>query len=180
MKKTDLRKLQLKRLKTLPLEQKQEQDRYLLQEFLQLPDLAERQQIGLTVSLPFEVDTAPLIVALIKAGHQVFLAKTRPGRQMDFVRYQENTTLVKSKFGVTEPASGLVNNDLDLLVVPGLAFNLTNHQRLGFGGGYYDRFLAQHPQTKTISLVNQIMATPPDDWPLAQTDRPVAELILAR
>ena len=70
-----------------------------------------------------------------------------------------------------------VKDDLDLLLVPGLAFALDSHQRLGFGGGFYDRFLEKHAEIKTVSLVNSKMMYETAIWPLDQTDIPVETLV---
>ena len=70
----------------------------------------------------------------------------------------------------------MVNNHLDLVIVPGLAFALDSHVRLGFGGGYYDRFLAKY-NPKTVSLVNSQMQFQHAEWPVENTDIPVQTLI---
>ena len=86
--------------------------------------------------------------------------------------------LVKSKFGVEEIADGdaEVNNELDLVIVPGLAFALDSHVRLGFGGGYYDRFLAKY-NPKTVSLVSSPMQFASSEWPVEKTDIPIQTIV---
>ena len=86
--------------------------------------------------------------------------------------------LVKSKFGVEEIAdkSAKVNNELDLVIVPGLLFATDSHVRIGFGGGYYDRFLAKY-NPRTISLVNTPMQTATSDWLVEKTDVPVQTIV---
>ena len=59
----------------------------------------------------------------------------------------------KSKLGIYEPTSEAVNpNILDLIIVPALAVD-SEHYRLGYGGGYYDRFLGRHTGTKTLTPI---------------------------
>lgn len=88
------------------------------------------------------------------------------------------TKLKKSKFGVDEVANpdAKINNELDLIVVPGLAFALDSHARLGFGGGYYDRFLKKYP-TKTIALANSRMVFEHAQWPVENFDVPIQTII---
>lgn len=66
------------------------------------------------------------------------------GRFMDFYQITPTTIFYTNKFGIKEPVvhmSEPVSKDLDLVVVPGLAFDTTGY-RIGYGYGYYDRFLA--------------------------------------
>nr|WP_010011048.1 5-formyltetrahydrofolate cyclo-ligase [Loigolactobacillus coryniformis] len=76
-----------------------------------------------------------------------------------------------------EPAyqADLVQTKFDLLIVPGLAFT-GKGQRLGFGGGYYDRFLAQHPQT-TLGLALSPQFYPVADWPVEPFDIRIDQVI---
>ncbi len=57
-----------------------------------------------------------------------------------------------SKFGVLEPRydAKKIQTDIDLLIVPGIAYALDSKLRLGFGGGYYDRYLKKFPRKYCI------------------------------
>lgn len=74
-------------------------------------------------------------------------------KKMFFYPLEENTEKVRSSFGILEPVATteVLKETIDLLIVPGLIFNEA-HYRIGFGGGYYDRFL-QDFKGKTVSLV---------------------------
>ena len=95
--------------------------------------------------------------------------------------YNKNTFLEKTKFGVLEnhDPKAEVKNDLDLIIVPGLAYGLDKNSRLGFGGGYYDRFLKKYP-TQTLSLVNSIQAFDQTEWKIEDHDVPLKNLILIK
>ena len=76
-----------------------------------------------------------------------------------------------------EPENGtvVVQDEIDLMVVPGVAFK-ENGQRLGFGGGYYDRYLAKYPGFKcSLALSTQLASD--DEWQPESFDIPVDRII---
>ncbi|MGN1408473.1 5-formyltetrahydrofolate cyclo-ligase [Lactobacillus sp.] len=161
------------------------EDEELLNLALSHPWIQKAQNIGLTFSLPLEVDTFPLIEGLQKKGKRIYIARCYPDRQMDFVYYEPGGELKETKFGVLEVASqeAPIKNDLDLLLVPGLGFSPAGNARIGFGGGYYDRFLAKYQndyQFKTVSLVNSGMYFEAPLWPQESFDIPMDDLIIVK
>lgn len=182
MNKIEFRKKQRKTLTAFAqTAQKKEEDQEILEQLLSCSLIRESQTIGVTASLPLEVDTSKIIARLWDAGKDVYLAKAYEDAQhrQDFLHYTYRSELTKSRFGVEEVADSQakVNNNLDLLLVPGLAFSLADHARLGFGGGYYDRFLAEHWTSKTIALANSKMIFTKAQWPVVKTDIPVQIII---
>ncbi len=89
------------------------------------------------------------------------------------MRFHSPSDLYKDEKGilaVKHPTE--VNNEIDLLLVPGLAFNREGY-RIGYGGGYYDRFLSSFKgQTVSVILDAQLMKIPVDDF-----DQPVHKII---
>ncbi|WEV70398.1 5-formyltetrahydrofolate cyclo-ligase [Lactobacillus sp. ESL0785] len=182
MNKKDLRQKQISRLQDFAkTEQKELEDQQLLEKIIAWDELKNSQTVGVTSSLAYEVDTSRLIALLWDQGKDVYLAKAynNSERSQDFLYYSYMTKLTTSKFGVVEvdDPNAKINNDLDLIIVPGLAFAEDTHQRLGFGGGYYDRFLAQHQQTKTVALVNSQMIFDTTVWDVERTDVPMQTII---
>lgn len=98
------------------------------------------------LSFGSEIDTAPIIRRLWREGTRVFLPRVRSvaERRMDIVLYKETTKMERSKFGILEPVSeeAIPPEELDLVIVPALAFDAQN-KRLGYGGGFYDSLLSQ-------------------------------------
>ena len=65
------------------------------------------------------------------------------------------------------------------MIVPSLAYGLDKNSRLGFGGGYYDRFLEKYP-TRTLSLVNSVQLFKRTSWQVGEHDIPIEKLILVK
>lgn len=98
-----------------------------------------------------EVQTALLFASARAQGKRVCYPRLRSAA-LEFVEVTEVQQLSAGKFGVAEPQTGepLALAEIELLVVPGVAFDRTGH-RLGYGKGYYDRELAR-ATTATISV----------------------------
>ncbi|BDR60719.1 5-formyltetrahydrofolate cyclo-ligase [Lactobacillus xylocopicola] len=160
---------------------KKTEDQKLLKQLLNSGLLEGKRTVGVTSSLSYEVDTAGLIAYLWDQGKEVYLARANNNLEhsQDFLYYSYMTKIKQSPFGVTEVAdpNAEINNCLDLVLVPGLAFAVDTHQRLGFGGGYYDRFLAKHPNTETVALVNSQMILATASWQPEATDIPVQTIV---
>jgi len=132
--------------------------------------------IFLPISEKKEVDTWPLVKWMREQQPRIAWALSRSDMktgEMTHHLWKTNTILVKNKFGIPEPDQGEIvqPEDIDLVFVPLLAFDLEG-QRIGYGKGMYDRFLLQcSPQVRTIGLslfepVQKIEDTDPWDIPL--------------
>jgi len=96
-------------------------------------------------SMPGELDTRPLIEAALASGKRVLVPITLPLGRMAWSCLERIEDLVRSRRGILEPPPSLrrlVAPSAELCVVPGLCFSRVGH-RIGFGAGYYDRFLDQ-------------------------------------
>lgn len=92
-----------------------------------------------------EPDINPLTDQL-RSEYEIFLPVITGKSSMDFCLYSSNSKLILNKFGIEEPEAGKKVDFLtedDLILVPGLAFSFDGN-RLGFGGGFYDRYLSTH------------------------------------
>lgn len=150
----------------------------LIAQLTALPEWQAARSIATTISGPFEFPTAGIIAAAQTAGKAVYLPRVMPKRQMAFLPYTGMDALVRSKFGLLEPAydEALVNQTPDLVVVPGLAFTADTQRRLGFGGGYYDRFLSTYPGT-TVAMALPVQAVPTAFWPEESFDVPLQHVL---
>ena len=151
--KAELRKKILQEMKTLSQEQKQAMDQALTERFLNHPVYQEAKVIATYLSFPHEFQTQGLIDQALKGGKKVLIPKTYPKGRMEFVVYHPQQ-LVKTSFGLLEPQGDLEvvePSQIDLIHVPGLAFT-TEGYRIGYGGGYYDRYL-EHFAGHTMSTI---------------------------
>ena len=151
--KAELRKKILQEMKALSQEQKRAMDRALTERFLHHPFYQEAKNIATYLSFPHEFQTQELLEQALKDGKKVLIPKTYPKGRMEFVVYHPQQ-LVKTSFGLLEPQGDLEVVELsqiDLIHVPGLAFT-TEGYRIGYGGGYYDRYL-EHFTGHTLSTV---------------------------
>lgn len=140
--KSELRKQVLQEMKAIPQKQKNTMDRVLTERFLQHPFYQEVKTIATYLSFPHEFQTQELIKQVLKDGKKVLIPKTYPKGRMEFVTYDPQQ-LAKTSFGLLEPQGDLEVVDpsqIDLIHVPGLAFTKEGY-RIGYGGGYYDRYL---------------------------------------
>lgn len=104
------------------------------------------------LSINQEVRTTPIIERAWADGKRVAVPKTY-GKDMRFIWLDSFDQLSPGAYGVPEPvADGPVADDeAALLLLPGLAFDREG-RRVGYGGGYYDRYLAAHPSHPTVAL----------------------------
>lgn len=112
--------------------------------------------------LPFnqEVRTVPILKRAMLDGKHVAVPKIF-GDQMRFVRISDFERIANGYGGVPEPVDdGPVADDKTALVLmPGLAFDLEGH-RVGYGGGFYDKFLAEEPDHPTVALCYDFQVLP--------------------
>ena len=104
--------------------------------------------------LPYnqEVRTVPMLQKALDDGKKVAVPKVF-GEEMKFIYLDDLTAVEKGYAGIPEPvADGPVADDQEALVLmPGLAFDPQGH-RIGYGGGFYDKFLASEPGHPTVAL----------------------------
>lgn len=109
---------------------------------LAMKQYRDAQRVMCYYGLPSEVQTAGLIREMIRSGRQIYLPVMGRGRSLRAVRLERIEALHRAAFGVMEPSAGeeIAPEELDLILTPGLAFDKAGG-RIGYGRGYYDRFL---------------------------------------
>lgn len=163
--KAQLRAWVRKRLKELSPEALRESDDALFQRFLSLPQLARPQTILLYHGMGTEPDTGRLIPLLLDRGHSVALPRCLPSSQMEARLVQKDSRLVRHPLGMLEPGEECPlaeRSAVDFVLAPGLAFDRSGG-RLGQGGGYYDRWLAEFHGV-TAALCREILLLDKLPW----------------
>ena len=172
--KKELRQTVLKQMKKLSGKEKEQADSWLTQRLLSSAAYQKAQVIATYLSMPHEASTAAFIKQAQLDGKRVLVPKTYGQGRMIFVDYDESR-LQKSSFGLLEPMSeeAVDKTEIDLIHVPGVVFNSQGF-RIGYGGGYYDRYLDDYEGT-SVSTIYQVQQ---EDFTSAQHDVAVKELIM--
>ena len=131
-------------------EEKARRDRMIAERLLST--LAYRNAHGLLLysAKQDEVETAGLIDRILLEGKKVALPRCYSRGVMKFFEIQSRCELETGSFGLLEPRDGpdaVCSSDYEICVVPGLAFDRAGY-RLGYGKGFYDRYLKEFSGTK--------------------------------
>lgn len=116
-----------------------------------------------------EPDIRPALEEALRQGKEIYLPKCKPlTREMAFHRVRSLEDVEPGAHGIPEPADHcqLSIVHCQLCIVPGLAFD-DNGFRLGYGGGYYDRFLARHGELRTLGVCYARASLPRDATDIA-------------
>ena len=124
----------------------------ILERVLELKEYQEAEVLYAYMDCRHEVETRDLIRAAQKAGKRTAVPKVK-GQEMQFYyinSFEED--LEAGSFGIQEPKEkNPAREEHALLLMPGVAFDEAC-RRVGYGGGFYDRFLEAHPQLDTLAL----------------------------
>lgn len=124
-----------------------------------------------------EVRTLPLLEQALRDGKQVAVPKCY-GADMRFIWVDDLTKMEKSSCGIPEPiADGpIADDETALVLMPGMVFDRQG-RRIGYGGGYYDKFLAAEPEHPTVALCFDFQVV--DQLPTEEFDIPAGLVLWA-
>lgn len=148
MPKRSLRQKMLAQRRALGHDSWNEASRQAQENFLTLREYAGSACIAIYAPAHNETDTSAIMGAAWAAGKRV-LYPAVCGHDLVFRQVDELESLSEGRFGILEPCPTGVDHladEADLIVVPGVAFDRSGH-RIGYGKGFYDRFL-RHPGRK--------------------------------
>ncbi len=177
--KAALRKQIWAELAKMSREEMEKSDEALFKNFLSLPEVQQAKVFFAFWGIPGkEPNTRLLIEKLLEQGKVVGLPRMLPGRQMEVRRYDPAIPMVKAAFGIEEPSTDcdlIPREEIDFVLTPAVAYDV-NGYRMGFGGGYYDRWLPGFTG-KTVglcrdSVLQQTVPVEPHD---ARVDAVVTE-----
>lgn len=146
------------------------------------PKIQQAKRIAIYLSNDGELSTSPFITWCWQQGKEVYLPVVHPFSfgNLLFLRYQENTPLLSNKYKILEPKLNVTEvcplSMLDIICTPLVAFDKSG-ARLGMGGGFYDRSLAnwQDSDLYPIGLAHDcqlVEQVPTEIW-----DIPLPEII---
>lgn len=175
--KKKLRQTIKSRLMDMTNEEHEELSNRIAENLFSLEEWKKANTIGITISIPPEVPTVRIIEQAWSEGKSIAVPKCDPEQKtMEFKKITSFNQLESVYYGLLEPieeTNKISIEELDFLVVPGLAFSKEGY-RLGFGGGYYDRFLS-HYRGQTVALTYEIQLV--DHLPIEVHDIAVGKLI---
>ena len=162
----------------IPPEARQAASQAIAARALELPELADAKAVLLYGATPEEADPALLEAGLRARGARIAYPRVAGPHALSLHWITDPAHLVRGAFGIREPTPDAAYarlEEIEAIVVPGVAFALTGY-RLGFGGGYYDALLARcDADAPTIGLAfdEQIV----DGLPFESHDRPVGLIV---
>jgi len=145
--------------------------------FLALPELRAVRTVMLFWSFGSEVDTGPLLRSLLERGVSTALPRI-VGGALEPRTYRPGDPVTETPFGACEPAAGeaLDPSVLDVVVTPAVAFDRVG-RRVGYGGGYYDRFFGRtRPGSLRIGVAFDVQLVD-GDLPGGNFDLPVHTIV---
>jgi 5-formyltetrahydrofolate cyclo-ligase len=158
----------------VPTDIREEKAERLVERFLALPEVRRARTIMLFSSFGSEVPTGSLIERLHARGVVVALPRIE-GAALLPVPYTPGDPTTSTAFGPEEPMGAALDpTSIDVVGVPGVAFD-RGGRRIGYGGGYYDRFLRGLPAF-TVGLVFGLQVVD-EDLPAGRFDLPVDAIV---
>jgi len=142
-KKQGLRKIVKQEVLSLPEDYCQRADEEICKKVIHLPEYQHAKTIFSFVGSEGEVNTKPLLIDILARGKKLAVPKCVGKGFMEAYEIRSLEELRPGRYGILEPHSScsiLEPKEIDLCIVPCLACS-TDGRRLGYGGGYYDRFL---------------------------------------
>ncbi len=152
--------------RALSIEYRQQASRKMQAELTRLPCYQAAEYIMLYMAMQDEVQLDELIAMVLKDGKKAVIPLVTGAGLMEAVELSDMADLVPDKYGiktVSEEKRRLIAPDkIDLIIVPGVAFDKAGH-RLGMGGGFYDRFMLRASRAVRAALAYdcQLLAAVP-------------------
>ena len=134
-------------------------DNCITQKLLASPEYAEAITVLTYVSVSSEVSTRMFIECALRDGKTVAVPRCMPGRRLEFVAITFLDQLIAAPFGLLEPPKELPalteeQMNASICIVPALLVDIKGY-RLGYGAGFYDRFLSTYPGKKICLAYQQ-------------------------
>lgn len=132
--------------RAIPLEEKLRSDERILTRLRTLSEYQNADTVFCFVGTPHEIDTRPILLDVLSSGRRLCVPRCMAGHRMEPVVIRSLDDLSPGAYDILEPVAScqvLQSDEVDFTVVPCLSCDRSG-RRLGRGGGYYDRFLANY------------------------------------
>lgn len=169
----------------LPAETREAWSRAITERLTAMPEYRAARLVAAYASYRGEFDTAAFIEDALSCGKRVVVPRVSPGRdRIDFYCIADRTRdLAPGAWGIPEPVPGcgaLGDAEApDLMLTPGVAFT-RGGERLGYGRGFYDQFLARHPGLGPLLVAAAFSVQLVERLPTEAHDRRVQRLVTER
>lgn len=155
MSKKELRNIIMDKRQCVEIDNKKIWDDNIKKNLLNSEEYKKAKTVFIYVSMSDEVNTIEIIETMLKEGKRVAVPKVITGlKAMEALEIKSFSDLSESgAFGILEPTMDAKNisEEIDLSIVPGLAFDCKK-RRLGYGGGFYDKFFAKYEKSIKVAL----------------------------
>lgn len=149
--KKDIRNRILAERKRLSKEEWERKSQLIQQKVRSHPLYKEAKELYCYMDVRGEVGTGQLIQKALEDGKKVAIPKVE-GEEMEFYYIHSLSDVRKGAYGILEPdTKEMVSKEPALLLMPGAVFDPSGG-RIGYGGGYYDRYCRKHPKHKKMAL----------------------------
>ena len=156
-----LRKEILTKRSILDAVEKEEKDRKILDRFYDSNYYREAKNIFIYISYDSEINTKGIIKKALMDNKKIYVPRTEfKTRLMDAVEITSLNNLIESEYGILEPSveePHIDPNEIDLIVVPGVAFD-RNGGRMGYGAGFYDRYFKKISKDNVKKVIKLALA----------------------
>lgn len=167
-----MRELLVQKRRLLTEEQIQDDSARIIEQLEQLPCFQQAQTVLLYYPIRNEVSLLPLFKKY--KNKKVLLLPVTHRKYIDACPYLGNALMKRGKFNIPEPQTEPYKKPIDLILVPGVAFDREGN-RLGRGGGYYDKFLRSQHHAVTIGVGYDFQIV--DEVPIERNDIRVKYII---
>ena len=151
MDKKELRKMILKQRRALSDSEVHDRSLLICDNIYRSRVYEKAKDVCLYMPINNEVDVALMLDQVLDDGKRAWLPKVIED-EMDFFAYDRDTPLTIGAYGITEPDTDeiLEPDENTLIIMPGAVFS-HDRDRIGYGGGYYDKYLDKHREVMTVA-----------------------------
>ena len=177
-KKKELRRYIQDKRDSLSLDERKKKSRVVAEKFIRIKDYINSKNILIYYPFRSEIDTTIIIKDALSKNKKVILPKVDNDKLSFYFVNDISAQLEKGAYGIMEPIPSLCKRakiaDIDLAVIPGVGFD-KNLNRLGYGGGFYDKLLSHLPdKIKKIALCFDIQILP-SNIPTSKNDKKIEQ-----